>query len=490
MKIKKCGVIFIAIFTFSCDVLCAGFLDDMIGGRKKFQALEDKVLMSQEIYVAIYPSTGVVHIKEYNMQIHKDRKLQMNTIKDLVGQKSFIAKQFAFQQAESVEEHLFKDRGMITGEYYLKTKTDGPAIFADVFSNLLGQEVRTNYDKDKILIFFTAHNVDISSSEHGEVLGKGDERMIAWPDGSKNYDAVIQVDVGSAYVPIASYFNENVASPGVYFDGSSDEVFEQSIVDITATAFPEQKKKFSVAVLKIMLSLLPEEYSNTSIAEAQKAAWGPARKVLNGKTFTEILDMADLIVLDKGKQALVDQLAKTGTNDDYQYDADIFRLRHLVHYGELLKKYYERNGAYPLQGDVDYQHYVHIATKEQEPKGRPPFKHTVTKVNDFKKILKDGVGGEVVFKYDPQRRPDSKPNFYIYMIDGEYYYLAVHLHEDFSFSNKVAPYYNKLEITNNPNPGPGQWNFDNLLNDKDFQSTLNRKPMQEGFFLELEKQMQ
>ena len=39
--------------------------------------------------------------------------------------------------------------------------------------------------------------------------------------------------------------------------------------------------------------------------------------------------------------------------DSYQRDSDIYRMRHLVNYGELIQEFHAKTGRYPFQGLSD-----------------------------------------------------------------------------------------------------------------------------------------
>lgn len=177
-------------------------------------------------------------------------------------------------------------------------------------------------------------------------------------------------------------------------------------------------------------------------------------------------------------------------DEDYQHDADIFRLRHLKYLGELIEEFRNKTGKYPLQGESKYQNYVHIATPRQVKgiEGTPPQKHTVTDLEIFRSILEKGLGRSIDLKFDPQKASAHAPNFYIYMIDEDTYYLAVHLYQQFPFANPVARHYNKIEITNGKNDVRGQWNLETLLADPMFKKAQAKSPHKEEFFKQLEKE--
>jgi hypothetical protein len=176
------------------------------------------------------------------------------------------------------------------------------------------------------------------------------------------------------------------------------------------------------------------------------------------------------------------------TSRTFQQDADIIRFRHLKYYGQLLERYHKATGKYPFQGQMEVPIYVHVANDEQieSTKQGPPYPHAVIPFKDFVKEIESALGEEINEYYDPQYKPDHKPNFYIYMIQRNTYFFAVHVHQPYPFAKKVAEHYYKVELSNQPNPQNQAVSFDELLNNSKFQTELNKAVSKEGFFKERE----
>lgn len=184
------------------------------------------------------------------------------------------------------------------------------------------------------------------------------------------------------------------------------------------------------------------------------------------------------------KETLAEKMDK-----EYQHDADLFRLRHLKYFGELIEEYHTKTGKYPLQGDSEAPHYVLLAAPHQQKYAQgTPAAFRVTDVETFRAVLKEGLGRDIAFKFDPQKVPVAAPNFYIYMIEEDSFYFAVHLYNGRSFTNPLDEHYHKLEITNEEPNRRGLWKLNDLMQDADFQKALNEPPKKEDFFLELEEQ--
>ena len=177
------------------------------------------------------------------------------------------------------------------------------------------------------------------------------------------------------------------------------------------------------------------------------------------------------------------------TSEVFQKDADIIRLRHLKYYGELLKEYNKITGKYPFQEQKDVPIYVHVANDEQiefTTQG-PPYPHETIPFKEFVEEIEEVLGKEICEYYDPQYRPDYKPNFYIYMVTGDTYFFAINVHQPFTFAKKVADHYYKIEISNHPNSQNQAVRFEQLLNSTEFNAKLNEPISKEDFFKERER---
>ena len=178
-------------------------------------------------------------------------------------------------------------------------------------------------------------------------------------------------------------------------------------------------------------------------------------------------------------------MTKMGTSGDLQYDFDIARLNHLEKISGYIEQYKNITGKYPFQGKTELQNYVYIATKGQQKYTKqmaPPYSHLLSNINPFIAELQSKLGQDIQMPFDPQRVPVNKPNFYIYMIEGDTYYVAVHVHNDYSFSNKLANYYNKVEVTNNASRNrTGTWFRDDLINNPEFIKARNAAPNKPGY---------
>lgn len=69
-----------------------------------------------------------------------------------------------------------------------------------------------------------------------------------------------------------------------------------------------------------------------------------------------------IIMLPAISDAQLPDIFGSGTSEGLQHDFDITRLKDLGTLSGYLEKYHETTGKYPFQGEVNYPHYVYVAT--------------------------------------------------------------------------------------------------------------------------------
>ncbi len=159
----------------------------------------------------------------------------------------------------------------------------------------------------------------------------------------------------------------------------------------------------------------------------------------------------------------------------YQNDCDVVRLQHLSYYGHLIEEYKSKVGKYPFEGE-DQQVYAFIYNKNQKEycADTNPYSHIQKSPKDFFAELESGLGRKVDQLFDPQYVPSGRPVFYIYMIDGNQYFFAVHLSKKYPFSKKVASKYYKTEISNIPDEEYQFYKIDDLEQNEDFKKATSK----------------
>ena len=175
--------------------------------------------------------------------------------------------------------------------------------------------------------------------------------------------------------------------------------------------------------------------------------------------------------------------------EDFQKDADIVRLQHLKHYGDLIEEYHSKTGKYPFEGTAKVPVYVHIANDQQSPyaKNGPPTPHKLISNADFIAELEKGLGRTIKERYDPQFDRSGKPNWYIYMTSGDFYFFAVHLHQPHPFAKKIADNYYKVEISNVANENNNACSPKLLFESTEFKTATQKPLTKPGFFAVREK---
>jgi len=122
--------------------------------------------------------------------------------------------------------------------------------------------------------------------------------------------------------------------------------------------------------------------------------------------------------------------------EQYQHDADIFRVNHLIEWAEIIEAYHDATGHYPLQrlAGEDKVVLVQIATREQQEyldPDNPKYvkeldnkseQFTVVSVKDLVAEIEGVLKRDIDERYDPQRVPNGAPTYLSYFT-GEDGYL-------------------------------------------------------------------
>lgn len=172
----------------------------------------------------------------------------------------------------------------------------------------------------------------------------------------------------------------------------------------------------------------------------------------------------------------------------YQDDADIIRIQHFDYYLNIINQYHSITGRYPYEGELDAPGYVFIMTDEQEKyfKDTNPYTHYSIDDKHFFQELRSVVDQNIIERYDPQKVPTRRPNFYMYLINDDKYYLAVHLNDGNLFAKKIGKNYFKLEASNNHSEENKTYSYEYLSNNEDYNKLVTQEPVNAGFFKSLE----
>lgn len=222
------------------------------------------------------------------------------------------------------------------------------------------------------------------------------------------------------------------------------------------------------------------------LPEAKWADQPKPRSLFRRKIFIAAVAITTILILVAGY--LLNAL--TTSMEDFQKDADIVRLQHLKHYGDLIEEYHAKTGKYPFEGTAKVPVYVHIANDQQAryAKNGPPKPHRLISSVDFIAELEQGLGRTIKERYDPSFAPRNKPNFYIYMASEDFYFFAVHLHQPYPFAKKIADNYHKVEISNVANEINNACSPYLLFESTEFKAAAQKPLTKPGFFAAREKQ--
>ena len=116
-----------------------------------------------------------------------------------------------------------------------------------------------------------------------------------------------------------------------------------------------------------------------------------------------------------------------------------------------------------------------------------PNKHKLISPKDFFTELEKGLGRKIDQMYDPQYAPTCRPIFYMYMIQGDTYYFAIHLSKYYPFSKRVDKNYYKVEVSNKSDPSYKFYTIKELSESTKYIEAVSIPLNKEGYFLEREK---
>ncbi len=159
----------------------------------------------------------------------------------------------------------------------------------------------------------------------------------------------------------------------------------------------------------------------------------------------------------------------------YQDDCDVVRLQHLIYYGNLIEEYKSKVGKYPFEGEKQQVYaFVYNNTQKYYCDDTNPYPHIQKTPKEFFSELEKGLGRQIDQLFDPQYVPSDRPVFYIYMIDKNQYFFAVHLSKKYSFSKKVDTKYYKTEISNIRDEEYQVYKMEELENNEEFKEATSK----------------
>lgn len=234
--------------------------------------------------------------------------------------------------------------------------------------------------------------------------------------------------------------------------------------------------------------------------------------ILGGSFYFFSLLNKEKSVEDEYIDFLNEIIAEKTLEEQFQHDADIARLNHLVYWTGLIEEYYDKNGVYPLQENIndDRYIYVNIVNSDQQQYFDEDsdtyiesFNINTTQrfnqldVSDFVNDIEKGLGREIDEYYDIQLVPSKDLIGYEYFVgeNDEYlfYVTCVSLCGDRinygTYDSEIATLVVGDDfITPSVNVGTGSFleinkvfKRDDLLNNELFKSAIENDYLKEGF---------
>ena len=193
-----------------------------------------------------------------------------------------------------------------------------------------------------------------------------------------------------------------------------------------------------------------------------------------------------------------------GTLKSMQEDFDKIRLDHVFVINSLVQEYKTTTGKYPFETDpAQLPAVVIIQTEKQKEthKGNVPIfldletratngqipnqpqRVDMRTVQEFEKMLSDGLKRKIVLPKDHQKVPVNKPSVYIYTYYLGVYDVTAFLHNDFPFARNIGSFYNKLTVGNRSAPDAGIWKVEDLTKQDAFRMFFLSKFNRGGYEL-------
>ena len=205
--------------------LKAYMLDLADGTKRTFNvyaggSFDRKDVKAAEIYVRLYPGDGYLLVKEYKVSTllssRQDIEGQIKEIKELVSKAGYAKERFGCEEFVAVEERMYKDGGVIMGEYHLLTKEKNVRKMVEgCFEKIVNKDVVMKTEEENISMFFDSGDdfVVVSDNSLG-VYKKNSLSAVLWKNGARSYEVVFTFERKDApFKSVFEYFGEDVASP-------------------------------------------------------------------------------------------------------------------------------------------------------------------------------------------------------------------------------------------------------------------------------------
>ena len=183
-------------------------------------SFDRKDLETAELYVSLHPGDGYLLIKEYKvstlLKSRQDIEAQVEGIRKLVSKAGYVKQRFGCEGFVALEERMYKDGRIITGEYHLLTKEKNvKKMVENSFGKILNRNVTLKIEKENVAIFFDNRDEFLVGSDNSIGVYKKDSlNVVVWKNGTSRYEMIFSFEQGGApFKSIFEYFGEDVASP-------------------------------------------------------------------------------------------------------------------------------------------------------------------------------------------------------------------------------------------------------------------------------------
>lgn len=187
---------------------------------------------------------------------------------------------------------------------------------------------------------------------------------------------------------------------------------------------------------------------------------------------------------------MISALGSGCTSDAFQAEADVYRLKHLQYYADLIEEYRAETGQVPFEGEEDVSLFVFISHDGQLEHTGPASnnEHVLASFAEWVEVVETGLGREIDEYYEPQQGVYRKPLAYTYRVVDDAYYLSVPLYRSHGFAEQRGPDYYEVTVSNYAGPTNSAWAPEDLFRSAQFQEAIRAPVSRPGFFEEREEE--
>lgn len=170
-----------------------------------------------------------------------------------------------------------------------------------------------------------------------------------------------------------------------------------------------------------------------------------------------------------GVITLVSHVVRKGSEleSSYQEAMDPVRIEHVNQIADLVERYRQISGRWPLAEHYEGQPVVVLITAREGDAGFYERQYPAARYfsrSELEALLASVLGEPIVLPSDPQKFASGRPNHYVYWCTGDGYQVAAHLSAERGVARRVGPSYYKYEVGSSDIPERRIFDYSELRN--------------------------